>query len=120
VCGTRPRLALIIGDYSGSTATPDSTTWAGPKPPRVQRRRYTPRLQQWSGPPRESAGPPDMQSGPQGWSRTPGYTVRTPRVGPGPPRVEAGPLEWDPTPCMGSGSPIGGPRSQDRTHPDLE
>jgi hypothetical protein len=48
---------------------------------------------------------------PQGWSWTPGYTVRTSEVGPGPPLVQAGPLEWDPDPLrMGSGLPIGGPK----------
>jgi hypothetical protein len=42
---------------------------------------------------------------PQGWFRTPGYTVQTPKVGPRPPLVQAGPLEWDtdPLPRMGSG-----------------
>jgi hypothetical protein len=53
-----------------------------------------------SGPPWESAGPVDIQSGPPSWSRTP--CVRT------------GPLEWDPDPpYMGSGPPIVG--SQDLT-----
>jgi hypothetical protein len=40
-----------------------------------------------------------------GEHRTPGYTVRTSKVGPGPPRVQARPLEWDPDPHMGFGPP---------------
>jgi hypothetical protein len=44
-----------------------------------------------------------------GERRTPGYTVRTSKVGPGLPRVQAEPLEWDPDPpCMGFGPPTMG------------
>jgi hypothetical protein len=53
-----------------------------------------------SGPPWESVGPLDIQSGPLRWSRTPTCTDRTPRMG-------SGPL------CMGSGPPTVG--SQDLT-----
>jgi hypothetical protein len=53
-----------------------------------------------SGPPWESAGPPNIRSGPLGWSRTP--------------RVRIRPLEWDSDPShMGSGLPTVG--SQDLT-----
>jgi hypothetical protein len=70
-----------------------------------------------SGPPRESAEPLDIQSGPQGWSRTLGYTVRTSKVGPGPPLVQAGPLEWDPDPLYGVRAAHREVlRSQDRTY----
>jgi hypothetical protein len=42
---------------------------------------------------------------------TPGYTVRTSKVGPGPPRVQAGPLEWDlDPPVWGLGRPQWGPK----------
>jgi hypothetical protein len=56
---------------------------------------------------------PDLQD----WSRiptctdwTPGYIVRTSKIGPGSPRARTGPLEWHPTPPprMGSGPPIVG------------
>jgi hypothetical protein len=41
-----------------------------------------------SGPPWESVGPLDIQSGPPSWSRTPTCTDRTPpRMGSGPPTV---------------------------------
>jgi hypothetical protein len=43
-----------------------------------------------SGPPWESAGPLDIQSGPPSWSRTPTCTDRTPRMGSGPPPPPAG------------------------------
>jgi hypothetical protein len=43
--------------------------------------------------------------------RTPGYTVRTSKVGPGPPHVQAGPLEWDLDPAIwGLGHPQWGPK----------
>jgi hypothetical protein len=46
-----------------------------------------------------------------GERRTPGYAVRTPRVGPGLPRVQARPLGWDPDLSrMGSGPPTMGSR----------
>jgi hypothetical protein len=53
---------------------------------------------------------------------TPGYIVRTSKVGPGPPRVQDGPLEWDPdTPLYGVRAAHNGvPRSQDRTYSGLE
>jgi hypothetical protein len=54
-----------------------------------------------SGPPWESAGPLDIQSGPPSWSRTPTCTDRTPRMGSEPP------------PRMGSRPPTVG--SQDLT-----
>jgi hypothetical protein len=48
---------------------------------------------------------------PTGERRTPGYTVRTPKVGPGPPRGQARPLEWDPDPSVwGPGRPQWGPK----------
>jgi hypothetical protein len=104
VCGSKPRLASVSGGYSGSTAAPDSTTWAGPELPRVQRRWYTPRHQQWSGPPRVSARPPDIQTGPpglvldprvyssdpQGWSQTSTCASQTPGIGSGPPPLRKG------------------------------
>jgi hypothetical protein len=41
-----------------------------------------------------------------GERRTPGYAVRTSKVGLGPPRVQAGPLEWDlDPPVWGLGCP---------------
>jgi hypothetical protein len=43
------------------------------------------------GPPWESAGPLDIQSGPPSWSRTPTCTDRTPRMVSGPPRMGSGP-----------------------------
>jgi hypothetical protein len=52
-----------------------------------------------------------------GECRTPGYTVRTSKVGLGPPRVQAGPLEWDPDPPYGVRAAHNGvPRSKDRTY----
>ena len=46
-----------------------------------------------------------------GERRTPGYAVRTSKVGPGPPRVQAGPLEQDPDPPVwGPGRPQWGPK----------
>jgi hypothetical protein len=46
-----------------------------------------------------------------GKCRTPGYTVRTAKIGPGPPRVRTGPLEWDPDPSVcGLGHPQWGPK----------
>jgi hypothetical protein len=52
-----------------------------------------------------------------GERQTPGYTVRTPKVGLGPPRVQAGPLEWDPDPPrMGSGSPTMGSQGRRTEH----
>jgi hypothetical protein len=47
-----------------------------------------------------------------GERRTPGYIVRTSKVGLGPPRVQAGPLEWDldpPPPVWGPSHPQWGP-----------
>jgi hypothetical protein len=71
-----------------------------------------------SGPPWESAGPRINSPDPQGWSWTPGYTVRTSEVGPGPPLVRAGPLEWDlnPPSHMGSGPPTGGSQGPRTEH----
>jgi hypothetical protein len=46
-----------------------------------------------------------------GERRTPGYAVRTFKVGLGPPCVQAGPLEWDPDPpTWSSGHPQWGPK----------
>jgi hypothetical protein len=48
---------------------------------------------------------------PMGEYQTPGYTVRTFKLGPGPPRVQAGPLEWDPDPPVwGPEHPQWGPK----------
>jgi hypothetical protein len=57
-----------------------------------------------------------------GGCRTPGYTVRTSKVGPGPLRVQAGPLEWDPDPPPRGvqAAHNGVPRSQDKTYLGLE
>jgi hypothetical protein len=52
-----------------------------------------------------------------GECRTPGYTVRTSKIGLGPPHVQAGPLEWDPDPPrMGSGPPTMGSQGSRREH----
>jgi hypothetical protein len=52
-----------------------------------------------------------------GERRTPGYTVRTSKVGLGPPRVQARPLEWDPDPPhMGSGPPTMGSQGSRTEH----
>jgi hypothetical protein len=69
--------------------------------------------------PKVGPGPLDIQSGPQGWFQTPGYTVQTSEVDPGPPLVQAGPLEWDPDPRMGSGPPIGVPKALGQNIPGL-
>jgi hypothetical protein len=117
VCGTKPRLAPISGGYSGSTAAPDPTTWAGPKPPHVQRRWHTPKHQQWV-------------RTPTGERQTPGYTIWTPKVGPGPPDIQSRPPRlvsdlhvckpdpWNgiPIPRMGSGPPTGGSQGPRTEH----
>jgi hypothetical protein len=86
--GSPQSQAAILGPQQ-----PKSTTWAGPEPPRVQRRCYIPRHQQWSEPPWKGAKPPDIQSGPLGLVPDPQAYSPDPRVGLGPPRVQAGPLE---------------------------
>jgi hypothetical protein len=64
-----------------------------------------------SGPHGRAPDPRMYSPDSQGWFQTPGYTVRTPKVGPGPPRVQAGPLEWDPDPSVwGLGRPQWGPK----------
>jgi hypothetical protein len=48
---------------------------------------------------------------------TPGYTVRTSKIGPGPPRVRTGPLEWYPDhPHMGYGLPTVGSQGSRTEH----
>jgi hypothetical protein len=68
------RLSLVTRQ-----TTPDPTTWAAPGPPRGQRRRHTPRCQQWV-------------RTPTGKCRTPRCTYRTSGWGSGPPEVQTRPL----------------------------
>jgi hypothetical protein len=55
-----------------------------------------------------------------GECRTPGYIVRTSKIGPGPPCVQAGPLEGDtdppPPPRMGSEPPTMGSQGSRTEH----
>jgi hypothetical protein len=98
---TRP----ASGDYSGPATVPNPTIWAGPVPPRVQRKWHTLRHHQWV---RISMGR----------CRTPAYTVWTSRFDPGPPRVcEPDPWNGIRTPCMGSRPPTVG--SQDIAYSGL-
>jgi hypothetical protein len=95
MCGTEPWLAPALGDYSRSTTAPDPTTWAGPEPPRVQRKWYTPRPQQWVRTPMGECRTPRIQSGPPRLVQDlhvckpdPWNGIRTPlRMGSGPPTM---------------------------------
>jgi hypothetical protein len=51
-----------------------------------------------------------------GERRTPGYAIRTSKVGPGPPRVQAGPLEWDLDPPYGVRAPHSGSQGPRTEH----
>jgi hypothetical protein len=74
------RLSLVT-----CQTAPDSSTWMAPGSPCGQRKRYTPRCQQWVRTPMGKYRTPvhvDRTSGAR--SRTPARATRTSRSGPGP------------------------------------
>jgi hypothetical protein len=88
-----------ISSHAANSADP--TAWAAPGPPCGQRRRYTPRCQQWV-------------RTPSGKCRTPGCTYRTSGRGSGPPQVQTRPLGRVSDPSRGGSGPltVGSPDSK--------